>query len=106
MSRISTVMSTSGSSVVSVCTFASLLLLFEVDEQEPRALGAEGQQDALQHSGGHSEGQQQGPQLLGAQENLQAEDLNTKRPKEHDKNKSKNNPLCDEHNVVVMEACH
>lgn len=48
---------------MSVHTFACLLLLFQVDEQEARALGAEGQQDALQHSRGHSEGQQQGPQL-------------------------------------------
>lgn len=59
-------------------TFACLLLLFKVDEQEARALGAEGQQDALQHSRGHSEGQQQGPQLGWAQQRLQTKDLNTK----------------------------
>lgn len=45
------------------CTFACLLLLFQVDEKEAGALRGEGQQDTLQHSGDHSEGQQQGPQL-------------------------------------------
>ncbi len=56
-------------------TFACLLLLFQVDEQEARALRTEGQQDALQHSGGHREGQQQGPQLVRAQQSLQTKDL-------------------------------
>ena len=46
---------------LSVCTFACLLLLFKVDQQEAGALGTERQQDALQHSRDHSEGQQQGP---------------------------------------------
>lgn len=62
----------------SVCTFACLLLLFEVDEQETGALRTEGQQDALQHSRGHSEGQQQGPQFVRAQQSLQTKDLNTR----------------------------
>lgn len=49
---------------LSVHTFTSLLLLFEVDEQEARTLGAEGQQDALEHRWDDSDGQEQGPQLV------------------------------------------
>lgn len=47
----------------SALTFTRLLLLLEVDEQEARALGAEGQQDALEHRWDDSEGQEQRPQL-------------------------------------------
>lgn len=49
---------------VLLCTVACLLFLFEVDEQEAGALGTERQQDALQDSGGHSQGQQQRPQVV------------------------------------------
>lgn len=64
------------------CTFARLLLLFEVDQQEARAFRTEGQKDALQHSRSHGEGQQQGPQFIWAQQSFQTEDLHPKRQKQ------------------------
>lgn len=64
---------------LSVHTFACLLLLLEVDEQEARTLGAEGQQDALEHRWDDGEGQEQRPQLVRAQQSLQAKDLQTGR---------------------------
>lgn len=51
------------------------VLFVAVDEQEAGALGAEGQQDALQQGRDEDDAQQQGPQLLVAHEGVQAEDL-------------------------------
>lgn len=51
------------------------VLLIAVDEQEARALGAEGQQDALHHGREEGDAQQQGPQLLIAHDGVQAEHL-------------------------------
>lgn len=59
-------------------TFACLFLLLKVDQKEAGTLRTKGQQDALQHSRGHSEGQQQGPQLVRTQQNLQTKDLKGK----------------------------
>lgn len=56
-------------------TFSGLLILVEDDEQVPRALGAEGQHDGLQDGRQDGQGQQQGPQIVGAQDRLQAENL-------------------------------
>lgn len=51
------------------------VLLIAVDEQEAGALGAEGQHDALHQGWDEDDAQQQGPQLLVAQDGVQAEHL-------------------------------
>lgn len=56
-------------------TLSGLLLLVEDDEQVSRALGTEGQHDGLQDGRQDGQGQQQGPQIVGAQDRLQAENL-------------------------------
>lgn len=51
------------------------VLLVAVNEQEAGALGAEGQQDALQQGWDEDDAQQQGPQFLVAHDGVQAEHL-------------------------------
>lgn len=51
------------------------VLLVAVDEQEAGALGAEGQQHALQQGRDEDDTQQQGPQVLVAHDGVQAEHL-------------------------------
>lgn len=63
-------------------TFASFALLVAVDEQVAGTLGAEGQQDALQHSWQQSEAQQQRPQGGVAHDGFYSKDLQTTKSKE------------------------
>lgn len=62
-------------------TFASFALLVAVDQQVARALGAEGQQDALQHSWQQSEAQQQRPKGGVAHDGFYTKDLQTAKKK-------------------------
>lgn len=77
-SSINTACRSSKSSNLLASTFVCLFLLLKVDQKEAGTLRTEGQQDALQHSRGHGEGQQQGPQLVRTQQNLQTKDLKGK----------------------------
>lgn len=56
-------------------TILGSVLLVAVDEQEAGALGAEGQQDALDQGWDEDDAQQQGPHLLVAHEGVQAKHL-------------------------------
>lgn len=74
-------------------TFASFALLVAVDQQVARALGAEGQQDALQHSRQQSEAQQQRPQGGVAHDGFHSKDLQTANTTEEILIDSSQNPV-------------